>query len=203
MTDERLLDGLDPEDLDGHTIEQLSDYLDAGRQPRNESIENSPGARIALDALQRLRNESWAMLEGEALEDSAHDQTWIAAVMANISRESRAGREIPISHPDPATSLRITEGSVRGLIRAAGDAIRGVIVGKVDLVGDVTVPGEAISIDVTASVVYGEPLATLAQAVRDRIAADLGLHTELNVVEVNVAIRDIHTKKTATSEDAR
>ena len=39
------------EDLDGHTIEELSDYLDAGRTPVDASIEGSPGCRIALDAL--------------------------------------------------------------------------------------------------------------------------------------------------------
>jgi len=193
---EEMLDGMNPEDLDGHTIDELSDYLDAGREPRNESIENSPGARIALDALARLRNESWAMLEVEALADPDRDQSWIKNVLTNISRESRAGRDIPISHPDPAVRLNITEGSVRGLIRVAADGIGGSIIGKVALDGDVTVPGEAISLDVTASATYGQNLKSLSQLIREKIAAELAIHTELNVVAINVTIQDVHPEPT-------
>src|SRR5690606_10365468 len=47
--------GLDPSDLDGHTIEELTDYLDAGREPANSSIDSSAGCVLALDALERLR----------------------------------------------------------------------------------------------------------------------------------------------------
>ncbi|PRY64696.1 cell envelope-related Asp23 family protein [Glaciihabitans tibetensis] len=195
--------GLDPEDLDGHTMDELSDYLDAGRRPRDESIESSPGCRIALDALARLRSESWAMLEGEALPDSTRNHAWIKTVLANISRESRAGRAIPISHPEPDVQLRMTEGSVRGLIRAAGDAVGGALIGKVDLEGDVSVPGEDITVSVTASVPYGENLTELAQRIRESIAAELLTHTELNVTAVNVTVDDIHTARTAPPEETR
>jgi len=199
---ERMLDDLNAEDLDGHTIEELSDYLDAGREPRDESIENSPGALIALDSLARLRRESWTMLEVEALADTDRDQNWMNNVLANISRESRAGRDIPISHPDPATRLRITEGSVRGLIRTAGDGTGGAIIGKAELEGDVTIPGELITVNVTASVAFGRNLSALAQLIREKILSDLRIHTELNIGAVNVAIKDIHTLKNATAEDA-
>jgi len=198
---EKMLDGLNPEDLDGHSIDELSDYLDAGRQPRNASIENSPGARIALDALARLRNESWAMLEVESLSDPTRDQTWIKNVLANISRESRAGRDIPVSHPDPAVRLKITEGSVRGFIRGVGDGIGGAIMGKVELDGDVTVPGEAIILNITASALYGENLRSLSQRIRENITAELLANTELNVVAVNVTIQDVHTPQPAPTED--
>ena len=200
---ERLLDGLDPEDLDGHTIEELSDYLDADRTPRDDSIENSPGSRIALDALTRLRRESWAMLEGEASTDSTGERTWIGKVLANISRESRAGRSIPISHPDPATHLDMSEGSVRGLIRAAGDGTYAALIGTVELVGDVTVPREEITVNTTASVAYGENLTVVAQVIREKIAAALLRHTELNVVAINVSIHDVHTPASTEPKDAR
>ena len=197
MTDnEPMLDGLNPEDLDGHTIEELSDYLDAGREPRDPGIENSPGARIALDALARLRNESWAMLEIEALDDPNRDQSWIKNVLANITREARAGRDIPVSHPDAQTVLNITEGSVRGLIRAAGDGLGGAIIGKVALDGDVSVPGAPISLEISASVPYGENLVALSQLLRDTITAELLVHTELNIDVVNVTIEDLHTDPT-------
>lgn len=198
---EKMLDGLDPDDLDGHTIEELSDYLDAGRKPFDPSIENSAGSRIALDALARLRRESWAMLEVEALADPERDKTWIANVLANISRESKAGRDIPVSHPDPTTDLTITEGSVRGVVRAAGDNIDGVIVGKVSLDGDVTIPGEEIIVSVTASAPFGDNLPAIAQRVRESIDTELRTHTELNLIAVNVSIQDVHDKQSAGAEE--
>ena len=36
-------DALNPANLDGHTIQELSAYLDAERTPTNFSIESSPG----------------------------------------------------------------------------------------------------------------------------------------------------------------
>jgi len=193
---ERLLDGLDPEDLDGHTIEELGDYLDDGRLPRNASIEESPGCLIALDALARLRAESWAMLEGEALADRDRDQSWIRAVIANISREARPGRDIPVGNPHPGTRLHITEGAVRGLVRAAGDGTGGSLIGRVGLDGDVTEPGAPITVTVTASAAFGPNLTVLAQLIREQILAALRTHTELNVVAVNVAIENMHTTDT-------
>ena len=193
---ERLLDGYDPEDLDGHSIEELGDYLDAGRRPVDASIENSPGCLIALDALARLHSESWAMLEVEARADRDRDQSWIANVIANISRESRAGRDIPVAHPDPATRLLLTEGAVRGLVRAAGDGTGGSLIGRVGLDGDVTEPGAPITVTVTASAAFGPNLTVLAQLIREQILAALRTHTELNVVAVNVAIENMHTTDT-------
>lgn len=200
---EGLLDGLDPEALDGHTVEELSDYLDAGRSPRNPEIENSPGCVIALDALARLRAATWSMLEAEAADDTARDEVWIKNVMENISREARAGRDIPISSVDPRVRLTLTEGSVRGLIRAAGDGVGGAIVGRVRLDGDVGVEGEPIAIDVTASGVFGRNLLQLAQEMRDVIGAALRQHTELNVTSIDVTIQDVHSRRTASTEDPR
>lgn len=194
-------DGFEPEDLDGHTIDELSDYLGAGREPRDATIENSPGCRIAMDALLRLGAESWAMLEAEARSDPNRDHTWISNVLKNIVRDARAGRDIPVSHPDPGVRLRITEGSIRGLIRAAGDGTGGAIVGKVDLDGDVTIPDEPIAINITATVAWGENLIDLSQRMREQITKELLTHTELNVTAVNVTIQDIHTRQTATTED--
>lgn len=200
---EEVLGGLDPEALDGHTVEELSDYLDAGRTPRNPDIENSPGCLIALDALGRLRSATWEMLEAEAVEDRERDDKWIKNVMDNISREARAGRDIPITSVDPDVHLSITEGSVRGLIRAAGDGVGGAIVGRVRLDGDVNVPGEPISIDVTASGVFGRNLLELAREMRVVIGDTLREHTELQVTSIDVTIQDVHTRRTASTEDPR
>ncbi|WP_213816962.1 Asp23/Gls24 family envelope stress response protein [Glaciihabitans sp. dw_435] len=179
------------DDLDGHTIEELSDYLDAGRNPRNTLIEQSPGCLIALDGLTRLRAATQAMLAAEAEQD-ARDDSWIGNVLNNITREARAGRDIPISDPDPRHSLSVTEGSVRGLIRAAADATGGAFVGRCELVGDVTLPGEPITVNVTVSVAWGSSLPVVTELMRARIFAALALHTELAVVAVNITVDDVH-----------
>ena len=181
----------DHDSLDGHTIEELGDYLDAGREPRDESIENSPGCQLALESLARLRKKTWAVIETEA-QTTADDDAWLGRVMAGITREAHAGRAIPIAHPDPAVSLAVTEGSVRGLVRAAGDGIGGALVGSCTLVGDVTAPGEPIDVNVTVSVAFGENLHAIAQTIRERIAETLARHTELVVRSITVTVTDVH-----------
>jgi uncharacterized alkaline shock family protein YloU len=196
--------GLDLElentDLDGHSIEELSDYLDAGRVPRNASIESSPGCLIALASLERLRAAAWALLEAEADAEPERDSAWIGRLMGTISREARAGRDIPISSDDASVALSLTEGSVRGLIRAAGDEVGGVLIASCSLDGDVTLPGEPITVDITASVAWGLSLPLLAADLRASILEALGRHTELVVEKVNVTIRDIHY---SSSQDSR
>ena len=181
----------DPDTLDGHTIEELSDYLDAGREPRDESIENSPGCQIALESLARLRASTWAVLEAEAQTTPA-DDAWLGRVMAGIAREAHAGRDIPIAAPDERVTLAVTEGSVRGLVRAAGDGVGGALVGSCTLLGDVTVAGEPVDVQVTVSVAFGENLREVAQQIRERIAATLALHTELEVRDIHVTVSDVH-----------
>jgi len=200
---ESTLDGLDADDLAGHTIEELGEYLDSGRDPRDPTIEDSPGCQLALDALLRLRAQAWAMLESEAIADSERDRGWMRAVLQHISLEAHAGRDIPLSHPDPNVHLRITEGSVRSLIRGVGDGIGGAIVGRVRLVGDVSTLRAPVTVVITASAAFGNSLDALAQRMRTRIRQELAIHTELNVVAVDVTILDIHTQRVAPPEDPR
>lgn len=200
---EATLDGLEPSDLDGHTIEELGEYLDSGREPRDPSIENSPGCQLALDALSRLRAQTWSMLESEAAHDSDRDRAWMQAVLQNISLEAHAGRDIPLSHPDPDVRLHVTEGSVRSLIRGVGDSVGGAIVGRVRLDGDVTTLQAPITVSITASAAFGNNLDRLAQRMRERIVEELGIHTELNIVAVNVTILDIHTQRVDPPEVPR
>jgi len=193
-------DDLERDDLDGHSIEELSDYLDAGRLPRDESIESSPGCQIALASLERLRAAAWALIEAEADAEPERDSAWIGRLMGTISREARAGRDIPISSDDASVALSVTEGSVRGLIRAAGDEVGGVLIASCSLDGDVTRPGEPIVVAITASVAWGLSLPLLAAELRASIVAALARHTELLIERVDVTIGDIHT---ASSEGTR
>ncbi|WP_157887522.1 Asp23/Gls24 family envelope stress response protein [Frondihabitans sp. PAMC 28766] len=191
----------EPDDLDGFTLDDLADYLDSGRIPVNPAIESSPGCQMALSALDRLQHVTWSMLEAEAKESPERDNIWIAGLLDNIRQEIRSGRDIPLTSPDPTVRMMLSEGSVRGLVRAACDQVDGVLIGRCVLTGDVTIPGEPIDVDVTASVGWGENLHQLARELRSLIRTALARHTELNVKAVNVTIQDIHTRRTRNSKD--
>ncbi len=185
--------GMEPEDLDGHTIEELSDYLEAGRAPANPSIDGSPGCRIALDALERLRALSPELLAADTEAEPAADENWVQSILSGITLDARAGRRIPITTPAPEANLGITEGALRGVIRAAESTVPGVLVGKCRFDGDVTIPGEPVRICVDLSVPYGEPIPDLSDRLRQEISARLKAHTTLNVTGIDVSVRDIQT----------
>jgi uncharacterized alkaline shock family protein YloU len=183
--------GLESADLDGHTIDELSDYLEAGREPRRPSIEESPGCQLALDALERLHGLGRRLLEEDAAAAQPVDESWVEGILRGIAIDARAGRRIPYASDDPDVELAITEGAVRGLIRGAEEAVPGLLVGRCRLDGDVTVPGAPVRVEIDASVVHGVPIPHTADRLRVEIGERLRRHTELEVVAIDVAIRDI------------
>lgn len=186
-------DGVGPiEDLNGHTIEELDEYLDRGQFPPDSSIDDSPNCQIAIAGLLRLRRMAATLLDEEAAREAARDDGWIHTILGNIRAEARTGRSIPVQHDAPTAHLSLSEGAVRGIVRAAGDDIDGILIGRCLLDGDVTIPGAPVSVQVNASVVWGESIPELAPRVRQAIYAALALHTELNIVAVDVTITDVH-----------
>ena len=183
--------GFEPEDLDGHTMDELADYLDAGRQPADPSIDASPGCRIALDALERLRRLGPALLDQDTAAEPQADESWVRSIIDGIARDARAGRRIPFRVVEPDDDLGITEGAVRGLIRSAGDAVPGVLIGRCRLDGDVTTSGAPIRIEVEASVPYGLPIARLAERLRTEIGERLRTHAELNITGIDILVHDV------------
>lgn len=188
----------DPVRLDGHTIEELSAYLDAERTPTNFSIESSPGCQIALTALTRLRELTAHTLEVQAAVEPAPPDSWVHSIMNRIALEARTGRDIPIAHPAPTAHLTMTEGAVRGMIRAAGDSIPEVIVGRCRIDGDVTVPGALLTVAVDISVAWGESIPIAADRAREAIQRQLSKHTELNITAVDITVQDIRFAGTGT-----
>ncbi|WNY34907.1 hypothetical protein Q9Q99_07440 [Curtobacterium flaccumfaciens] len=132
------LDALEPGDLDGHSIDELTDYLDAGMQPADPSIDDSPACQNALAAIIRVRHASLRSLEVAAREEAPADESWISGVLANISIEARSGRDVPLRPLSETERPVMTEGAIRSLIRRTGDAVTGVLVARCQLEGDVT-----------------------------------------------------------------
>lgn len=196
MTDERDTPdvrrlGLEPTDLDGHTLDELTDYLDAGRQPADRSIDESPGCQLALDALTRLQGLGAELIAAEAAAEPAVDENWVDRILSGIAMDARAGRRIPFDSPDPKADLAITEGAVRGLIRSAENAVPGLLIGRCRLDGDVTQPGTPIRVAIEASALHGQSIPKVAAELRAEVDRGLRAHTELNVVAIDIAIRDI------------
>lgn len=190
MTDQNR--AMPADELDGHTMEELGDYLDRGRTPFDPSIEDSAACRLALASLTRIHELAGDGLAREALRAPDRDEKWITGLLDTIKEEIVSGRDIPVGHPDPILRLALTEASVRSLIRRAGDTAGGVIMGRCTLDGDVTTPGEPIRVEVTASIEYGLAAHETADRLRLRIRRTLDQHTELAVSDIDVLIDDVY-----------
>lgn len=185
--------------VDGHSLDELSDYLDRGRQPPDLSIDESPECQVALTSLQRLRDVSTASLALDVARQPQVDESWLRGVLSGIAREARAGRDIPLASK-PATSLAITEGAVRGVLRAAGERVDGVVIGRCRLDGDVTRPGAPVVVRIDASVLWGLRIPEVAELVRRAVAQDLMRHTELVIASIDVTVHDVHGHPAARGE---
>lgn len=182
------------DDLDGHTMDELAEYLDRGREPFDPDIENSAACRLALAGMTRMRELAWTALRREADSDPDRDSSWIASLLETIKDEIRSGREIPVTHPDPALHLSLTEAAVRGIVRRAGDTLGGVVMGRCTLDGDVTTPGAAVRVEVTATIEYGLSIDDTADALRERIREALERQTDLVVTAIDVGIDDVYER---------
>jgi uncharacterized alkaline shock family protein YloU len=193
--------GLEPTDLDGHTLEELTDYLESGREPVDRSIEESPGCQQALDALQRLHGLGGELADSDAAAAPEVDASWVDRILSGIALDARAGRRIPFESPEPDIDLAITEGAVRGLIRTAENAVPGLLIGRCRLDGDVTVIGAPIRVEIEANAFHGESIPRLAESLRTEVDRRLRSLTELNVVAIDIAIRDIQEVSTWTDQE--
>ncbi|WP_430593131.1 hypothetical protein [Humidisolicoccus flavus] len=177
--------------IDGFSLEELSEYLDNGRTPYNEEIEHSAECRRALVRLERLHELSDQLMAADRDENPA-PESWFDGILQGISREVRAGRAIPIAHEDPEVELSVMEGTVRGLIRAAGDSVEGAIIEKTEFEGDLTTLGAPITVTVSVTAFANTALPQLAEALRTAITTALMTHAELAIAAVDVRITDIH-----------
>lgn len=183
--------GLEPDDLDGHTLDELTDYLEAGRQPEDPSIEGSAGCQLALDALERLRGLGGQLIDADTAAMPEVDESWVDRILDGIALDARAGRRIPFAPDALGDDFAITEGAVRGLVRSAENAVDGLLVGGTHLRGDVTEVGAPIRLEIEASAFYGAAIPQAVTRLRTEIADRLRRHTDLNVVAIDITVSDI------------
>jgi hypothetical protein len=183
MSDPAAVLGLEPEDLDGHTIDELTDYLEHGRTPAEPSIDNSPACQIALGALQRLQDLAGTLLDVPDTDAPSIDQNWITAVLAAIPVDARAGRHFPWPTNTVQAAAYTTEGAVRGLIRAVGDDVPGLLVGSVRIGSGVPTP-----IDIDVALVHGTRLVDAVTTFRSTLRSALQGHLPFALGAINVTV---------------
>jgi len=176
----------------GKTVDELSDYLAAGRQPYDPEIETCPECLNALDALERVGMLSRSLLEREARELPPPPANWFDRIMDVVRSEMRVGRSLPVQHPDPRVQITITEGAVRSLVRSVGDGIDGLYVGRVDIDGDAEEVGAPVQVNITGTIGWDRSVLEASTQLRAAVYDALAQHTDLNVVGVNITIEDVH-----------
>lgn len=176
----------------GYDLAALGEYLDRDCQPPIAAIDDSPECQAALDRLRRVRALSRDLVDDDARSQPPLPVEWVQGLLAGLELDVRAGRDIPFGGDDPATQLSITEGAVREVVRGAGDAVPGVLVGAVTLDGDVTTAGADIAVGLRISVALVEPIPDIADHVRARVTTALLTHTELQVSRIDVTVDDVH-----------
>jgi len=186
--------------LAGHTLEELSAYLDAGRQPADPSIDGSPACRAALAEMERLGRLGREQLELEVRDASPPGGGWVARVL-----DAALGAGPAAARPGEPVSAA-AEDEIRALVRAAEAEVDGVVVGRCRLRRDratpasstiapgepVAVTGEAVTVSVEASVSWGPNILELAEQLRAAIARRLSAVPGLVLAGVDVTILDVH-----------
>ncbi|MBG6215455.1 hypothetical protein RCH23_003391 [Cryobacterium sp. CAN_C3] len=187
----------EPRTLDcGKTVEELSAYLAAGRTPSDPRIETCPECLNALQGLARVSQLFQDLIAQDVADLPAPPYNWFQDIMTNIHHEVRAGRSLPLPHPDTRVDLSVTEGAVLALIRTVGDTVPGLLIGTSHLEGNVEEPGAPVDVSVTASVLWNQPIPDAAHTLRTLISDALATHTALNVTAINITIEDLHRDST-------
>ena len=150
----------------GHSLAELSEYLDTGLIGDPEHLAQCPECQAGLASLRRLSALGNELIDADITEAGSGTDDWMQAILGNLRLELRPGRSIPVRGEEPGDILAETEGSISALIRSIADGMPGTAAGKCRLQGDVTEPGAPITVDVELAVVYGHPLKEQAAALR-------------------------------------
>lgn len=186
----------------GRTIEDLGTYLDTGVSEDLDHIRTCPQCQAGLASLRRLREVTRDLFASDLAEAAADGSPWLENILANLNLEMKAGRRMPFIPDQTGDMLFQTEGALTGLVRAVGDTVEGVMIGKCRFDGDVTVPGTPITLDVEVSARFGHRLPDLAGALRRDLDAALAAHSEINIAALNIRITELRPRTTPGDDRA-
>lgn len=185
-------------------LAQVADHAPANNAAHQQGC---PHCRAALAELTDL----WGPVAELAAEDVRAPAGLLQEVMAQVRELSRNAWHAVLA--DPTGQTRIAARVVGAVARLAAESVPHVSVAlgggrpspaprqgpsPAQIAGaagepatEVGVAGSHVVVDIQIAVDYGYPVATIAQQVRDRIAAHLTAHTGLTTSEVNVTVVDV------------
>lgn len=173
----------------GFTLDELGDYLDRGCQPCLEEIESSPEAMHALAQLRRIRDLTVDFVsDGEDVDDQS---PWWQSILSGITAETRAGRHISVHTEVLGAEHFITEGALKALIRDAGDAVPGALLGRIVFDGDVSDPHTELTVAIQVMVRPHTVIPTAVALIRQAAMDSLSRHTTARITAINVTIVDV------------
>lgn len=173
----------------GFTLEELSDYLATGCHPRREDIESDAEARHALAQLKRLSELTNEVTVETA--DVTDEAPWWLNVLNNLSTETRTGRLVPLATQVEGAEHFITEGAIKALIRDAGDAVRGALLGRIRFDGDIEQPFAPVIVEIDVTIKAHTVIPQAAEQIRIAAQNSLSRHSSLQVEAINVTISDV------------
>jgi hypothetical protein len=175
----------------GHSLAELSEYLDTGRIGDPGHLAECPECQSGLASMERLSALGAELLDADTAAAGSGSDDWMKTILGNLHLELRPGRDIPLRAETPGDVLTETEGAISALIRSVADSLPGAAAGKCRLYGDVSEPGAPITVGVDLAVVYGHPLEQRAATLRRKLATTLSRQTELNITAIDVTITDV------------
>jgi len=181
-------DEIDDIGASGYSLEDLSAYLDRGRVPRIAAIERNAECQAVLASMERMGRLSREIVEEQASEPLA--DSWYDSIMREVMREFRAGRDIPLARGADGVEIVVTEGALYELIRAVGDGVDGVLVGRVRL--QQPEPDAPLDVRVSVSVRFGRAMTPAVEEMREGIRDAIERHGDLRVGKVDVTVGDVH-----------
>jgi uncharacterized alkaline shock family protein YloU len=184
--------GMDDDNVGGtgYSVEDLSAYLDRGRTPRIAAIESSAPCRAVLTSMERMAQLSRDLVATEA--DRPLAESWYDGIMREVAREFRAGRDIPLAPEVEGVELVATEGALHELVRTVGDAVPGILIGRVHL--RPTEDASVHDILVSISVRFGRRIGAVVHEVRTAVRDALERQGGLRVGTVDVTVDDVHVE---------
>ena len=143
-------------------------------------------ARRATARLARLLND---LSDARLVEGRSESRAAPAHVIARISLEARPGRRFPVPGLPPGTEATVTEGALRGLVRAIGDSVPGLLTGRVRI--EPQEPGDRMDLDIEVSMFYGFPIEGTVAEFRRRVVEILPRQAPFTVGRLDVRVKDV------------
>lgn len=171
----------------GHTLEDLSAYLDRGRTPRVAAIEEDAECQALLASMAHASDVARALAAEDTRDAGDIADSWYDELILRVRDEVRSGKDLALGELDDSTRTTVTEGALREVVRRAGDLVDDVLVGSVSLDAD----ADGIVVRVAIGVVHGARMQERAGLVRSAVHDALSSHAPSPITSIDVVVDEL------------